>query len=96
MKRTTKTILALLLSLCLLSTLLPVTALAAEGNDTAIPQTDGTQTAVTYLDENGNTQTASDCTLITAETEALNAGWYAASGDTTVTYKYGMDIIGDV
>lgn len=50
-------------------------------------------TGVSYLDINGETQTAKGVRLITADTTGLDGGWYCADGNVTVNGS--IDVTGD-
>ncbi|MDR1439068.1 MAG: hypothetical protein LBJ10_03375, partial [Clostridiales bacterium] len=65
----THRLLAAMLSLALITALLPMASFAADG--------------VSYIDANGQTQTVDNVTEITAGTATLSDGWYVVSGNVT-------------
>ena len=44
---------------------------------TVVPYTAGALDGVSYIDENGESQTANGVTAVTSGTTSLGAGWYA-------------------
>lgn len=88
--------LAMLLSIAMVVFLFPTTALAAEqdttNSDTNITLLGGT--AVSYLDENGELQTASAATSVEASSTAWGTGWYVVDSDVTINER--ITVTGDV
>lgn len=50
--------------------------------------------SVSYLDENGETQTCNSATLLSKNETTLSEGWYVVPYD--ITYRNELDLSGDV
>ena len=85
------TLLAFCLMVCPAVWAAPTTAAAAPSTPTA---TTPAAAAVSYLDENGKTQTCQQYTTLTADTTQWSDGWFVASG--TVTLSGRVTVTGDV
>lgn len=85
------TLLAFCLMVCPAVWAAPTTAAAAPSTTTV---TTPAAAAVSYLDENGKTQTCQQYTTLTADTTQWSDGWFVASG--TVTLSGRVTVTGDV
>lgn len=84
-----------LLAFCLVVTpavwAAPTTAATGSSNTPAVAPA---AAAVSYLDENGKTQTCTQYTALTADQPALSDGWFVVSGQ--VTFSAPITVTGDV
>ena len=61
---------------------------------TVIPMTAGAEDSVSYIDGNGETQTADNVTELTTDSNILTDGWYVVKSD--LTFDTRMNAAGDV
>lgn len=81
MKKVGRKAASILLTLCMLLTMLPISALAAD------PGEEGTaeNPPVTYLDENKEARTCTNYTVVTSSDTNWSAGWYVVTGTVNLT-----------